>query len=84
MDSRQELKTTSQLSFLGDSVVWRLQCLTSTSELAGSNLSLGTLCWKVGCYLPIPSGLQWKILTNANQIIILYDEVIRYKQIVTS
>ena len=29
-----------------------------TSDAAGSNLGPGTSCWKVGSYLPMPSGLQ--------------------------
>ena len=33
-------------------------------EVVGSNLSPGTSCWKVGSYLPIPGGLQRRILTN--------------------
>ena len=28
------------------------------SEAAGSNLGPGASCWKVGSYLPMPSGLQ--------------------------
>ena len=28
-----------------------------TSEAAGSNLGPGASCWKVGSYLPMPSGL---------------------------
>ena len=40
----------------------QLACSPSTSEVAGSNL--GTLCWKVGSYLPMPGGLQYRILTN--------------------
>ena len=38
--------------------------LPSTSEVSGSNLSLGTLCWNVSSYLPMPGGLQCRILTN--------------------
>ena len=29
-----------------------------TSEAAGSNLGPGTLCWKVGSYLPMSGGLE--------------------------
>ena len=29
-----------------------------TSEAVGSNLGLGTSCWKVGSYLLMPGGLQ--------------------------
>ena len=35
-----------------------------TSEAAGSNLGPGASCWKVGSYLPMPGGLQCRILTN--------------------
>ena len=32
-----------------------------TSKAAGSNLGLGTSCWKVGSYLPMPGGLQCSV-----------------------
>ena len=28
------------------------------------NLGAGTSCWKIGSYLPMPGGLQCRILTN--------------------
>ena len=48
----------------GGSSLKPLECLPSTSEVAGSNLSPGTSCWKVGSYLLMPGGLQCIILTN--------------------
>ena len=41
-----------------------LNCSTSTSKVAGLNLDPGTLGWKVGSSLPMPGGLQDRILTN--------------------
>ena len=38
-------------------VKW-LEFSPPTSEAAGSNLGPGVSCWKVGSYLPMPSGLQ--------------------------
>ena len=34
-----------------------VKVLTPTAETSGSNLELGASCWKVGSYLPMPSGL---------------------------
>ena len=48
----------------GGSVVYGLDCSPSTSEVTGSKLGPGTSCWKVVSYLPMPSGLQCRILTN--------------------
>ena len=36
----------------------RLEFSPPTSEAAGSNLGLGTSCWKAGSYLLMPGGLQ--------------------------
>ena len=41
-----------------------LESLPLTSEVAGSNFGPGASCWKVGSYLPMPSGLQCRILAN--------------------
>ena len=41
-----------------------LESSPSTSEVAGSNLGPGDSCCKVGSYLPMPNGLQCRILTN--------------------
>ena len=38
----------------GGSVVLRLECPPSTFDIASSNLSPDTSCWKVGSYLPMP------------------------------
>ena len=48
----------------GGSVMLGLECSPSTSVVPHWNLSPGTACWKVGSYMPMPSGLQCKILTN--------------------
>ena len=48
----------------GCSVVQRLACLPLTSEVPGSNLGQGASGWNVGSYLPMPGGLQCRILTN--------------------
>ena len=42
--------------------MWLLECSPSTSNVAGSNHSLGASCWKVGSYLPMPGSLQCKNL----------------------
>ena len=47
---------------LGGVVV--IECSPPTSEAVGSNLGPGASCWKVGSYLPMPGGLQCRILTN--------------------
>ena len=35
--------------------------VSGTSEAVGSNLGPGASCWKVGSYLPMPSGLQYSM-----------------------
>ena len=41
-----------------------LECSPSTTEVAGFNQVQGALCWKFGSYLPMPGGLQYRILVN--------------------
>ena len=40
------------------------ECSHSISEVAGSNLSLGGSCLKVGSYLQMPDGVECRVLTN--------------------
>ena len=41
-----------------------VRVLAFNYEVAGSNLGPGASCRKVGSYLPMPGGLQCRILTN--------------------
>ena len=74
MDSWDEQQSLSRIeegekdqveSALGEiKAALRLESSPPTSEVASSNLSLGASHWKVCSYLPMPDGLQCRILTN--------------------